>query len=87
MWPQLLGAAMEYCVQRSSEHTSVRALRNNEKFSGCTVHYVSSKLDSGQIIMQKKVKILKKETKTSLDKKIIKEEHKLYPSAILRIFN
>ena len=68
-------------------NTSVRALRNNEKFSGCTVHYVSSKLDSGKIIMQKKIKILKKETETSLDKKIIKEEHKLYPAAILKIFN
>ena len=68
-------------------NTSVRALRNNEKFSGCTVHYVSSKLDSGKIIMQKKIKIVKKETETSLDKKIIKEEHKLYPSAILKIFN
>ena len=68
-------------------NTSVRALRNNEKFSGCTVHYVSSKLDSGKIIMQKKIKIVKKETETSLDKKIIKEEHKLYPAAILKIFN
>jgi len=62
-------------------------LRNNEKFSGCTVHYVSSKLDSGKIIMQKKINILKKETEISLDKKILKEEHKLYPSAILKIFN
>ena len=76
-----------YLPKYKGLNTSVRALRNNEKFSGCTVHYVSSKLDSGKIIMQKKVKILKKETETSLDKKIIKEEHKLYPSAILKIFN
>jgi len=68
-------------------NTSVRALSNNEKFSGCTVHYVTSKLDSGKIIMQKKVKIVKNETSISLDKKIIKEEHKLYPAAILKIFN
>ena len=76
-----------YLPKYKGLNTSVRALRNNEKFSGCTVHYVSSKLDSGKIIMQKKIKILKKETETSLDKKIIKEEHKLYPSAILKIFN
>ena len=76
-----------YLPKYKGLNTSARALRNNEKFSGCTVHYVSSKLDSGKIIMQKKVKILKKETETSLDKKIIKEEHKLYPSAILKIFN
>ena len=68
-------------------NTSIRALNNNEKFSGCTVHYVTSKLDSGKIIMQKKVKIKKNETSISLDKKIIKEEHKLYPAAILKIFN
>ena len=68
-------------------NTSARALNNNEKFSGCTVHYVSSKLDSGKIILQKKIKISKKETETSLDKKIIKEEHKLYPKAILKIFS
>ena len=37
--------------------------------------------------MQKKVKIVKNETPISLDKKIIKEEHKLYPAAILKIFN
>ena len=67
--------------------TSVRALNNNEKFSGCTVHYVTSKLDSGKIIMQKRVKIAKNETSISLDKKIIKQEHKLYPSAILKVFN
>ena len=76
-----------YLPKYKGLNTSVRALYNNEKFSGCTVHYVSSKLDSGKIIMQKKIKIVKKETETSLDKKIIKEEHKLYPSAILKIFN
>ena len=76
-----------YLPKYKGLNTSVRALRNNEKFSGCTVHYVNSKLDSGKIIMQKKIKIVKKETETSLDKKIIKEEHKLYPSAILKIFN
>jgi len=76
-----------YLPKYKGLNTSIRALRNNEKFSGCTVHYVSSKLDSGEIIMQKKIKILKKETETSLDRKIIKEEHKLYPSAILKIFN
>jgi len=76
-----------YLPKYKGLNTSVKALRDNAKFSGCTVHYVSSKLDSGKIIMQKKVKIVKKETETSLDKKIIKEEHKLYPSAILKIFN
>ena len=76
-----------YLPKYKGLNTSVRALRNNEKYSGCTVHYVSEKLDSGKIILQKKVKITKNETEISLDRKIIKEEHKLYPKAILKIFN
>ena len=68
-------------------NTHQRALDNNEKFSGCTIHYVNSKLDSGKIILQKKVKILKNETEASLSKKILVQEHKLYPKAILKVFN
>ena len=76
-----------YLPKYKGLNTSVRALKNKDKFSGCTVHYVAAKLDSGKIILQKKVKINKKETEVSLDKKIIREEHKLYPAAILKIFN
>ena len=68
-------------------NTHQRALENNEKYSGCTVHFVNSKLDSGKIILQKKVKILKNETKSSLAKKILIQEHKLYPRSILKIFS
>ena len=68
-------------------NTHQRALNNNEKYSGCTVHFVNSKLDSGKIILQKKVKISKNETKVSLTKKVLVQEHKLYPKAILKVFN
>ena len=68
-------------------NTHQRVLENNEKYSGCTVHFVNSKLDSGKIILQKKVKILKNETKVSLAKKVLIQEHKLYPRAILKTFN
>ena len=68
-------------------NTHKRVLDNNEKYSGCTVHFVNSKLDSGKIILQKKVKILKNETKNSLAKKILAKEHELYPKAILKVFN
>ena len=68
-------------------NTHKRALNNNEKYSGCTVHFVNSKLDSGKIILQKKIRILKNETKDSLAKKILAQEHKLYPKAILKMFN
>ena len=68
-------------------NTHNRVLSNNEKYSGCTVHFVNSKLDSGKIILQKKVKISKSETAKSLAKKILVQEHKLYPKAIKRVFN
>jgi formyltetrahydrofolate-dependent phosphoribosylglycinamide formyltransferase len=68
-------------------NTHQRAISNKEKYSGCTVHFVNSKLDSGKIILQKKVKINKYETPQSLAKKILIQEHRLYPKAILKIFN
>ena len=68
-------------------NTHQRALNNKEKYSGCTVHFVNSNLDSGKIILQKKVKISKNENKFSLARKILVEEHKLYPKAILKIFS
>ena len=67
-------------------NTHKRALKNDEKYSGCTVHYVSNKLDSGKVILQKKVKIKKNETVKSLKNKILLVEHKLYPKAISSIF-
>jgi len=68
-------------------NTHQRVLQNNEKYSGCTVHLVNSKLDAGKIILQSKIKINKKETSKSLAKKILEKEHKLYPKAILKLFN
>ena len=63
-----------------------RVINNNENISGCSVHYLTAKFDSGKIIMQKKIKISKKDTAISLRKKILKKEHKLYPAAIRKIF-
>ena len=66
--------------------THERVLKNKEKFSGCTVHHVTSKLDSGKIILQKKVIINKNETVRSLKIKILKQEHLLFPKSIISIF-
>jgi phosphoribosylglycinamide formyltransferase-1 len=68
-------------------NTHHRAIKNKDKFTGCTVHYVTEKLDSGKVIMQKKIKVSPKDNSTSLAKKILKQEHKLYPAAIMKIFN
>ena len=67
--------------------THERALKNKEKFSGCTVHYVSSRLDSGKIILQKRVKISKNDTENTLARKVLKKEHKLYPEAIKKVIS
>ena len=67
--------------------THERVIKNKDRYSGCTVHYVNEKLDSGKIIGQKKVKIFESDTPKSLAKKILIQEHKLYPEAILKIFS
>ena len=68
-------------------NTHAKALKNNDKYSGCTVHIVNSKLDSGKIILQKKVKIYKNDNIETLSKRVLKQEHKLYPAAIKKLFN
>ena len=68
-------------------NTHEKAIKNKDKYSGCTVHFVNSKLDSGKIINQKKVRINKFDTPKSLAKKILTQEHKLYPAAIMKIIS
>ena len=68
-------------------NTHKKAIENKDKYTGCTVHHVTSKLDSGKIIIQKKIRIKKDDTPKKVAKKVLKEEHKLYPKAILKIFN
>jgi phosphoribosylglycinamide formyltransferase-1 len=65
-------------------NTHERAIKNKDKYSGCSVHFVNSKLDSGKIISQKKVRINKFDTPKTLAKKILTKEHKLYPAAIIK---
>ena len=66
-------------------NTHERAIKAKYKLSGCTVHYVNEKLDSGKIIIQKKVKILKSDNPITLEKKILKLEHKAYAEALEKI--
>ena len=68
-------------------NTHERAIKSKQKFSGCTVHYVSEKLDSGKIILQKKVKILKKDNPKTLASKVLRLEHKAYSEALNLIIN
>ena len=63
-------------------NTHQRALKSGAEYSGCTIHYVNEKIDGGEIIKQKSIKILDSDDKNSLKKKILMEEHKLYISVI-----
>ena len=68
-------------------NTHRRVLENKEIYTGCTVHHVNSKLDSGEIILQKKIKVLKNDNVKSLAKRVLIEEHKIYPRAILKMYS
>ena len=63
-------------------HAHRDVLAAQAKITGCTVHYVNDKIDGGEIILQKKVALNAKEDIESLSKKILIEEHKIYPKAL-----
>ena len=66
-------------------NTHSRAIKNKDKYSGATVHIVNEKLDSGKIIIQEKVKILKSDEEKTLKKKVQKIEHRIYPKAVIKL--
>ncbi len=68
-------------------NTHERVIKNKESYSGCTVHFVNKKLDSGKIILQQKVKLYKLDTPKKLEKRILKIENKIYPKAINQILS
>ena len=68
-------------------NTHSRVIKNKENYTGCTIHYVNRFLDSGKIICQRKVKITKKDNKRSIEKKVLKIEHKMYPKIINKILS
>ena len=68
-------------------NTHKRAINNGDKYSGCTVHFVTERLDSGKIILQQKVRIFKSDTPETLSKRVLNVENKLYPKAISKIIS
>ena len=66
-------------------NTHYKVIKNKEKYSGATVHIVNKELDSGKIIIQEQVKILKSDIVETLEKKVLKIEHKIYPKAIIKL--
>ena len=68
-------------------NTHKRAIQNKDRFAGASIHKVTEKLDSGKVILQKKVRILKSDNIRSLKKKVLKIEHEIYPKAIVKFLS
>ena len=66
--------------------TYKRILKNNEKKTGCTVHFVNEKLDAGKIVTQKSFYISKYDNVNTLKNKTQKLEYKIFPEAIIKIY-
>ncbi|MEK6956810.1 MAG: phosphoribosylglycinamide formyltransferase [Thermoproteota archaeon] len=66
-------------------HAQRQALEGGAKYSGCTVHFADEKVDHGTIILQSVVKVKDDDTEESLSKRILAQEHKIYPEAV-RLF-
>jgi phosphoribosylglycinamide formyltransferase 1 len=63
-------------------HAQKQALEYGVKVSGCTIHFVDEKVDSGSILLQRSVRVLDSDSEKTLSKRILAQEHKLYPQAI-----
>lgn len=63
-------------------HTHKRAIEAQEKFAGCTVHFVTPALDDGPTILQAKVPVLPGDTEDALAARVLEQEHKIYPQAL-----
>ena len=68
-------------------NTFKRTLESKEKQTGCTVHYVNNKLDSGKIIIQKSVAISSSDNVETLKNKIQQKEYRAYSEAVIKVFN
>ena len=66
-------------------NTFKRVLESKEKITGCTVHYVNNKLDSGKKILQKKIFISLDDNEKTLKKKVQRVEYKAYSEAIIKM--
>ncbi len=62
--------------------THERVLEDGVRFTGCTIHYVRPEMDDGPILMQAVIPVLPEDTPASLAKRVLTQEHRLYPAAL-----
>ena len=68
-------------------NTHEKVIKNKDTYTGCTVHFVTKKLDSGKIILKKKIRVKKNDNKISIQKRVLKIEHETYPKAIVKVLS
>ena len=66
-------------------HVHEAVIKNKEKESGCTVHYVTDTIDGGDIIMQARVEVKEDDTAETLQKRVLIEEHKILPQTVIKL--
>ena len=63
-------------------NTHKRAINSGDKIHGCSVHFINSELDSGKVILQKRIKILEDDTPQTLSERLLVKELEAYPQAL-----
>lgn len=87
-WPgRILNIHPSLLPKYKGLNTYERAIKAGDKESGCTVHFVVPEMDSGPVILQKKVPIYSEDTPDMLAQRILEQEHKAYPEAIKQVLN
>jgi phosphoribosylglycinamide formyltransferase-1 len=66
-------------------HAQKQALEAGVKVTGCTVHFVDEGVDSGPVILQRTVPVMKGDDEETLSARILEQEHQLYPE-VVRLF-
>ena len=68
-------------------NTHARAIADGQSEAGCSVHYVTAELDDGDVILQRRVEVMKDDTAESLSARVLEQEHIAYPEALAIVAN
>jgi phosphoribosylglycinamide formyltransferase-1 len=85
-WPErLINIHPSLLPDYKGTHTHERVLADGKTESGCTVHYVVPEMDSGPVLVQKKVPVIAGDTVDTLAARILEQEHLAYPEAVMMV--
>ncbi|MCC7305500.1 MAG: phosphoribosylglycinamide formyltransferase [Alphaproteobacteria bacterium] len=82
VWPHIINIHPSLLPDYKGLDTHGRALKDGKTEAGCTVHHVIPEMDSGPVIVQKRVPILKDDTPETLAARVLEQEHIAYPEAV-----